>query len=74
MTDPNIYRDAPARQEKLDALSAAASRLNAARTDRDTLVLEARRAGIPIRLVAIYAEVSPQTVSNIVTRHEGGTR
>lgn len=60
----------PDQQRTLDALSRMAKKARTVKEARDVLILEAREAGIPIRLVAMYAEVSPQTVCNIVARQE----
>lgn len=59
-----------ARHKIREALSAAALNLEASQRERDQLIVEARRFGLPVREIAELAEVSPQTVLNIVARHE----
>lgn len=58
----------------LERLLEVSRHLRQVRADRDELILAARRAGLPLRAIAIYAEVSPQTVLNITKRIEGDDR
>lgn len=41
-----------------------------ARTRRDALIIQARRAGLPVRAIAEFAGISHMTVLNIVKRQE----
>lgn len=68
-TNPDTIRQAHARAN----IRRTANRHGIAKTERDNAILAGRQVGLTVREIAELADVSRQTVLNIVTRAtEGG--
>lgn len=64
--------DTPERNTLLDELNDATDRLFDARHDFAAAITAAHEAGISLRNIAAVADVSHQTVHNIITRYRAG--